>query len=114
MMAGMEPDQREREMQQHPQKVFFEFFSKHPFAERRDYGHQDGKTSVVAVSLTGGEPDEALIALYDSDGKMLLEDHLSNDKLKAFVNNSDLAHTEVLARLTERVQREAGTIIVKN
>ncbi|WP_163022956.1 hypothetical protein [Pseudomonas viridiflava] len=114
MMTGMEPVQKEREMQQHHQKVFFEFFSKYPFAERRDYEHQDGKTSIVAVTLSLGAPDEALIALYESKGKMLLEEHLSNEKLKIFLDQAELSNTEVLARLTERVQRDAGSFIVQN
>ncbi|WP_148279795.1 hypothetical protein [Pseudomonas syringae] len=110
----MEPDQMENEMQQHHQKSFFEFFSKHPLAERKDYEHQDGKTSIVAVALTGGEPEEALMALYDSEGIMILEQQLSREKLSVFLDHDQVAHTEVLARLIERVQKEAGSLVVTN
>lgn len=45
---------------------------------------------------------------------MLLEEHLSNEKLKIFLDQAELSNTEVLARLTERVQRDAGSLIVQN
>ena len=100
-------------MQKH-QKGFFQFFEKYPSAERRDYVHQDGKTSIVAVSLFEGEADEGFLALYEADGALHSEQWLDRENLQQLADNSSVGYMESLSLLTERVTEKAGCVIVKN
>ncbi|MDI2589827.1 hypothetical protein POF45_00060 [Pseudomonas sp. 681] len=99
---------------QHFGKEYFQFFESRPAAERRDYTHQDGVTSVVAVSLSDGKVDEAFAGVYETNGKLRFEQVLDSKALQLLVGDTSIDYMETLARLTELVTEKAGSVVVKN
>jgi hypothetical protein len=95
-------------------KGYFEFFERNPGAERRDYEHQDGVTSVVAISFFNGEVDEAFLGVYENNGKLRSEQYLPHDHLEKLVGDTSVGSVEVLSRLTELATEKAGTVVVRN
>ena len=95
-------------------KEYFQFFESRPAAERRDYIHQDGVASVVAVSLSDGKVDAAFAGVYEKEGALKFEQFLDADALETLVGEPSIDYMEALARLTELVTEKAGSVVVKN
>lgn len=93
-------------------EVFSQFFSRYPTAERRDYHHTNGMSSVVAVGLVHGHVDGAFIGVYKEDGVHRSEEHYPLDVIEDNFGSVSVGNAEMLSRLTELAVAKAQSPIL--
>ncbi|WP_122588603.1 hypothetical protein [Pseudomonas viridiflava] len=93
-------------------EVFSQFFSRYPAAERRDYNHTNGMSSVVAVGLVRGHVDGAFIGVYKENGVHRSEEHFPLDVIEENFGRVSVGNAEMLSRLTELAVAKAQAPIL--
>ncbi|MHC8380956.1 hypothetical protein [Pseudomonas sp. LB3P14] len=90
-------------------EVFFDFFTKHPDAERHEFQHANGKRSTIAIGLYQGLVDEGFVGVYDADGGSLSEERPGEEALAKSVGKTRIGYTDAFELLKSRAVGCAGS-----